>query len=522
MDGFAKHTVSWFSSSFASPTEAQIRTWPAIIAGDNVLLSAPTGSGKTLAAFLAAIDRIGSVPIEQRTGTSVLYISPLRALAVDVEKNLRSPIVGIGHAAHRLGTTFEAPSVGIRTGDSSPEERRRLVRHPPDILVTTPESLYLMLTSAARSTLATVTTVIIDEIHAVAATKRGAHLSVSLERLEALIHGAAETDAETGALSSGHRSSFQRIGLSATQRPIEAIGRFLGGFAPRTIAESALERPVTIVRADGNKTWDLHVEFGAAEPVGPLSVAGDSERPARSSWPQIHDRLLGLVEDHNSTLMFVNDRRSAERLSSKLNELHAERIDAAAADLGRIDASTPGDPQPRQPHLRTATGSASDLTAPSSDGYFVFELVKAHHGSLSRERRLMVEDELKRGELAGLVATSSLELGIDMGAVDLVVQVGSPRSVAAGLQRVGRAGHQVGAASRGRFFPKFSADLLETAAVVERMLSGELEHTAIVRNPLDVLAQQIVAAVAMDDWTVDEGEAALAARPPRAPWSQAR
>ena len=429
MDGFSIPTTEWFSTTFGAATAAQSKAWPAIAEGGHVLLCAPTGSGKTLAAFLSAIDRLaGEHPLSE--STSVVYISPLRALAVDVEKNLRAPIRGSRLAAERLGVAFREPTVGVRTGDSSATERRQLVAHPPDILITTPESLYLMLTSAARDTLRMVTTVIIDEIHAVAATKRGSHLAVSLERLEHL----AERPP-------------QRIGLSATQRPLSEIAGFLGGNRVDPGSGEVLgPRPVTIVDAGIRKPLDIEV-------IVPVDDMSPDQLESRSIWPAIHPRLLALIEEHRSTIVFANARRLAERLSSRLNEL-----------------------------------------AESDD------LVRAHHGSLSRPQRLLIEDDLKSGRLRGLVATSSLELGIDMGAVDLVVQVASPGSVASGLQRVGRAGHQVGAASRGRFFPKHRADLLETAVVVQRMYDGEIESTRYVRNPLDVLAQQIVAMCALDDW----------------------
>ncbi|MCB1257564.1 MAG: DEAD/DEAH box helicase, partial [Microthrixaceae bacterium] len=441
LEQFSDATSEWFRSSFPAPTAAQSDAWAPISAGENTLLCAPTGSGKTLAAFLWAIDRLGcgaDAPTGARApGVKVLYISPLRALAVDVEKNLRAPIRGVAHAAQRLGSSFTEPTVGVRTGDTSPKERSRLVRHPPDILITTPESLYLMLTSAARETLKTVETVIIDEIHALAPTKRGAHMALSLERLDHLLEG----------------RSPQRIGLSATQRPLEAVARFLGG-----------GRPVTIVDAGIRKELDLQIMVPVEDMAAESTI-----------WPSIHPELLRLIREHRSTLIFVNSRRLSERLAAALNELDsADAVEAA--------------------------DSVSTAEVPALG----HELVMAHHGSLSRERRLAVEDSLKRGELAGLVATSSLELGIDMGAVDLVVQVESPGSVASGLQRIGRAGHQVGAPSKGRIVPKHSADLLEAAVVSQRMRDGLIETTRIPANPLDVLAQQIVASCALDEWKVDE------------------
>ncbi len=464
--GFSPAVQAWFDTTFPAPTDAQRQGWPAIAGGDHTLILAPTGSGKTLAAFLWGIDRLMTEPPppDNDRRTRLLYVSPLRALAVDVEKNLRSPLAGIRLAAERLGLTagMNQPSVGMRTGDSSADERRRLIRHPPDILITTPESLYLMLTSQARETLRNVDAVIIDEIHSVAATKRGAHLALTLERLDALCDRPP-----------------QRIGLSATQRPLDEIARFLGGRD-----SNAQPRKVAIVDAGVRKQLDVEVivpvdDMGALgevldEPVSGPAAAGPLRR---SIWPSMHPRLLELVESHRSTLIFVNARRLAERLATRLNELAAERDDDSSMHTG-----------------------AEAVGAPPAD----VELVKAHHGSLSRERRLQLEDELKSGRLKGLVCTSTLELGIDMGAVDLVVQVESPRSVAAGLQRIGRAGHQVGEPSTGKLFPKHRADLVEASVVVQRMQNGLIEHTRYPRNPLDVLAQQIVAMCALDEWKVDE------------------
>ena len=519
---FSEPTRAWFASAFAAPTSPQAEGWPSIAAGDHTLVCAPTGTGKTLAAFLWAIDRLMSAdpsalerpaardeagPTDAADrGVKVLYISPLRALAVDVEKNLRAPLHGIRLAAERLGVSIHEPTVGVRTGDTSADERRRLVRHPPDILITTPESLFLMLTSRARETLAGVRHVIVDEIHAVAASKRGTHLMVSLERLEELCE-----------------RSPQRIALSATQRPLEEIARFLGGFTAGA-GGAAVPRPVTVVDSGARKELDVQVVVPVAdmaslgETVEPPASAGAAAGPLRRSiWPAIHPRLLELVQSHRSTLIFANARRLAERLAARLNELHLEAQDEESQNLGAI----PADPRhTTNPRFSGSGGPAhvgesvekllqaspavplGDEAAGvgAADG---FELVKAHHGSLSRQRRLLIEDELKRGELRGLVATSTLELGIDMGAVDLVVQVSSPGSVASGMQRIGRAGHRVGEPSRGRIFPKHRADLLEAAAVVERMHAGEVEHTRYLRNPLDVAAQQIVAMCAMDDWPVE-------------------
>ncbi|HEX4778551.1 MAG TPA: DEAD/DEAH box helicase [Acidimicrobiia bacterium] len=450
LDRFSPAVREWFSTSFPAPTAAQEQGWPAIAAGDHTLILAPTGSGKTLAAFLWAIDRLATEPVPaKKERTRVLYVSPLKALAVDVEKNLRAPLAGIRLAAERRGTQLSDVTVAMRTGDTPAQERQALLRNPPDVLITTPESLYLMLTSRARDTLRSVTTVIVDEIHAVAGTKRGAHLALSLERLEEL------TDRPP-----------QRIGLSATQRPLDEIARFLGGFG----ADGA-PRAVTVVDAGTRKPLDVEVvvpieDMGALGTQAPATElpngSAAAPQPRASIWPHVHPRLLELILQHRTTLVFVNARRLAERLAAQLNEL---------------------------------AGHGEDSGRP--------ELVKAHHGSLAREQRLLVEDDLKAGRLRALVATSSLELGIDMGSVDLVVQVESPGSVARGLQRIGRAGHQVGEPSRGKVFPKYRGDLLEAAVVVRRMRDGAIEETRYPRNPVDVLAQQLVAACALDEWDVD-------------------
>ena len=447
LEVFSPAVRDWFATSFDAPTRAQREGWKAIADGDHSLILAPTGSGKTLAAFLWAIDRLSAEPppADPKERTRVLYVSPLRALAVDIEKNLRAPLAGIQHAADRLATPLaHAPVVAIRTGDTPSRDRQRMIRRPPDILITTPESLYLMLTSSARETLRSVRTVIVDEIHAMAGSKRGAHLSLSLERLEELCDDPP-----------------QRIGLSATQRPLEEIARFLGGSVEGT------PRPVTIVDAGHRKPMELQVVVPVEEMGGGIALDARSPRrddddspggraPAHSIWPSIHPRLLELIREHRTTIVFTNARRLAERLAASLNELAEE------------------------------------------------DLVRAHHGSLAREQRLEVEDALKEGRLKAIVATSSLELGIDMGAVDLVIQVESPGSVASGLQRIGRAGHKVGEPSKGRIFPKYRGDLLEAAVVAERMLAGEIEHTRFPRNPLDVLAQQLVAMCAVEERGVDE------------------
>src|SRR5881398_981045 len=407
LDVFSPETRAWFERTFAEPTPAQALGWPAIAKGGHVLVQAPTGSGKTLAAFLYGIDRLTSTPGD---GLRVLYVSPLKALNYDVERNLRGPLAGLQSELR----------VAVRTGDTPQKERAAMLRKPPDILITTPESLFLLLTSRARETLRGVETVIVDEVHAVAGTKRGAHLALSLERLQRL---AGEP--------------VQRIGLSATQRPLEEIGRFVSG-----------GREIELVDAGRAKELDLRV-------VVPLDDMREPEEQ-QSIWPSIYPEILELVRAHRSTIVFVNNRRLAERLALRLNDLAEE------------------------------------------------EIARAHHGSLAREQRVEVEELLKKGEIPCLVATSSLELGIDMGAVDLVVQVESPKSVARGLQRVGRAGHELGAVSKGRIFPKFRADLLESAVVARRMLDGAIEETKIPRNPLDVLAQQIVAICADEEVSVDE------------------
>jgi ATP-dependent Lhr-like helicase len=452
LSSFSPRTRAWFERAFARPTPAQVTAWPAIAAGQHVLLSAPTGSGKTLAAFLWALDCLNTQAPTAGEGTRVVYVSPLKALAYDIERNLRAPLRGIG--AHQV-------TVGIRTGDTPQRERAAMLRHPPNILVTTPESLYLMLTSRARETLGGVEAVIVDEIHAVAHSKRGSHLAITLERLEAQAHAEREDHTSRG---------MQRIGLSATQTPLEEIGRFLvGPHRQVTIIDTAacgaagkqldlrIEVPVESMAEPGAASGDT-----APDPLEPLA-GGESTRG--SIWPAIYPELLKLVRAHNSTIVFVNNRRAAERVALRLNEL-------AAREAGQADNDNAG----VEDHYAGAQ-----------------EIARAHHGSLAREERTKVEELLKAGELPCLVATSSLELGIDMGAVDLVLQIESPKSVARGLQRIGRAGHGVGEVSRGRIFPKFRGDLLECAVVVSRMHQGLIEPTVVPRNALDVLAQQIVA-----------------------------
>jgi ATP-dependent Lhr-like helicase len=463
---FSPATQAWLDGAFLAPTPAQEGAWDAIARGEHTLVVAPTGSGKTLAAFLSALDRLAALPLpdDPMRRCRVLYVSPLKALAVDVERNLRSPLAGIGQAASRLNLPRPDVTVAMRSGDTPADERRAFARHPADILITTPESLFLLLTSAAREALRGVDTVIIDEVHAVCATKRGAHLALSLERLDALLDQPA-----------------QRIGLSATVRPVDEVATFLAGGRPVTVVQPPIEKtfelevvvPIEDMSALGELTEDLS---------GPAAGAGKRA----SIWPHVEERVLDLVEAHRSTIVFANSRRLAERLTARLNELASERA-GLALEQGKPPA---------------------ELMGQSGSGHPTGEVVvaRAHHGSVSREQRALVEEDLKAGRLPAVVATSSLELGIDMGAVDLVVQVESPPSVASGLQRVGRAGHQVGAISRGVIFPKFRGDLVECAVVAERMRAGAIESMRYPRNPLDVLAQQIVAMVALEPSTVDDVE----------------
>jgi len=464
---FSALARGWFTGAFAAPTLAQVAAWDAISSGEHTLVVAPTGSGKTLAAFLWALDRLVVDPpaTDPQQRCRVLYISPLKALAVDVERNLRAPLAGMRHASAGLGLAAPDIRVGIRTGDTPPGERRRLAAHPPDIMITTPESLFLVLTSRAREALRGVRTVVVDEVHAVAGTKRGAHLALSLERLDALLDSPA-----------------QRVGLSATVRPTDEVARFLGGAAR-----------CTVVQPPSDKRFDVSVvvpvedmgELGTTTSPAAGNGAGNPEQaPSSSIWPHVEERIVDLVSQHRSTIVFANSRRLAERLTARLNEIAAER---AGVDLESVP----------EPPAQVMAQSGQSLGAGQL-------LARAHHGSVSKEQRALIEDDLKSGRLPCVVATSSLELGIDMGAVDLVVQVEAPPSVASGLQRVGRAGHQVGEVSRGVLFPKHRQDLVQSAVTVERMRTGQIESLRVPQNPLDVLAQQVVAMVSIDELGVDE------------------
>lgn len=502
---FTPATRDWFTGAFTEPTAAQVGAWDAISEGSNALVIAPTGSGKTLAAFLWSLDRFiadaaaspapdpepaqasgrGRSRVPKRK-TKVLYISPLKALGVDVERNLRAPLIGITQTAKRLGLPAPSITVGVRSGDTPQNERRALLTRPPDILITTPESLFLMLTSQARETLSEVDTVIVDEVHAVAGTKRGAHLAVSLARLDAMLD-----------------KPVQRIGLSATVEPQETVARFLGGNAP-----------VRIVSPKSRKNWNLTVTV----PVEDMTDLGQAPAedtveggfaPQASIWPHVEEKIADLIEANRSTIVFANSRRLAERLTARLNEIHAYRLEAAQA--AEAATGTDGGPLPAVPAVRApaqlmaqagvSIRARQEDTAADDDAPV---LARAHHGSVSKDQRAMIEDDLKSGRLRCVVATSSLELGIDMGAVDLVVQVESPPSVASGLQRVGRAGHQVGEISQGVMFPKHRGDLLNSAVTVERMLAGQIEPLFIPANPLDILAQQTVAAAALGSIDVEE------------------
>ncbi|MGP3928601.1 ATP-dependent helicase [Nonomuraea sp. KM88] len=501
-------TRQWFTGAFQEPTAAQEGAWESIARGDNTLVVAPTGSGKTLAAFLWSLDRLAATPVDERVqerpprrargraqeqaqgqagrrGTRVLYVSPLKALAVDVERNLRAPLAGIKQTARRLGLPVPEISVAIRSGDTPAEDRRRFAARPSDILITTPESLFLLLTSQAREALREVETVIVDEVHAVAATKRGAHLALTLERLDALLERPA-----------------QRIGLSATVRPVSEVATFLGGVRPATVVQPPSEKQIEI---EVVVPVEDMTEMEGGKPQEGEEVA--PEPSGRSIWPHVEDRLFDLIGAHSSTIVFANSRRLAERLCTRLNELAYERehgteaVDPSIWETGPPDQGPAAEPPRRTPaEMMAQAGSAKGV---------VTEIVRAHHGSVSKEERAQIEEALKSGRLPAVVATSSLELGIDMGAVDLVACVEAPPSVASGLQRIGRAGHQVGAVSKGVIFPKYRGDLVQTAVVAERMKSGEIEELRYPRNPLDVLAQQIVAMTALDEWTVDELESVV-------------
>ncbi len=476
--GFSEPTASWFRAAFADPTAAQAQAWKAIGNKENALVVAPTGSGKTLAAFLWAIDKLAAepAPADPAQRCRVLYISPLKALAVDIERNLRSPLAGVGQAMRRLGLPEPQIRVGVRTGDTAADERRQLASKPPDILITTPESLFLLLTSRAREGLRGIETVIIDEVHALAGGKRGAHLALSLERLDAL-------------RDDGQAAPAQRIGLSATVRPHAEVALFLGGALPVTIAappsdkrfDLAIVVPVedmSDLGSDGASLPGPGQQGALVRPAGFAGQAGTGnpgQARANSIWPHVEAQVLDAIERHRSTIVFANSRRLAERLCARLNELAAERAAERAEAAG-------ADPD--------------EITPPV--------VARAHHGSVSRTERAQIEEALKAGRLPAVVATSSLELGIDMGAVDLVIQVESPPSVASGLQRTGRAGHNVGDVSRGVIFPKYQGDLVQATVVAGRMRGGAIEELRMPRNPLDVLAQQIVAMTAMDDWTVDD------------------
>lgn len=477
LERFSAPTRAWFAGAFEAPTSAQEGAWAVIGSGEHALVVAPTGSGKTLAAFLSSIDSLVSAPRpdDPVRRCRVLYISPLKALAADVERNLRSPLTGIGQAARRLGTQIPDISVSMRTGDTPAAERRAFATRPSDVLITTPESLFLVLTSAARAGLAGIETVIIDEVHAVAGSKRGAHLAVSLERLDALLDKPA-----------------QRVGLSATVNPVEPVARFLAGV--RSPQDGG--RRLTVVQPGGGRRPDVEVVVPVPDlrdlPLPPAqaesaadAATSESSTPSASVWPHVEERIVDLVEQYRSTIIFTNARRGAERLTARINEVAARRAGFSLEDAG----------------------SASPAAVPGQSGTAVGAppvIARAHHGSMSRSERTQTETDLKAGRLPAVVATSSLELGIDMGAVDLVIQVGAPPSVASGLQRIGRAGHQVGAVSHGVVLPTFRGELIPSTVVAERMRTGHVESIHVPGTPLDVLAQQIVAAVALEPWPVDE------------------
>ena len=463
LDLFSAPTSRWFREAFGSPTPAQEGAWRAVSAGQDTLVVAPTGSGKTLAAFLAAIDHLAfgrGDDADDAPGTSVLYISPLKALGVDVERNLTSPLIGTMRAAEVLGHPHRGIEVGVRTGDTPPAERRRLISHPPDVLITTPESLFLMLSSQARETLRSVRTVIVDEVHAVAGTKRGVHLALSLARLDAL---AAQ--------------AVQRIGLSATVEPADEVAAFLAGHGrPREVA---------VVRPPSQKRWDLSVQLPVPDltAIEPPADAVDEDDVSGTIWPHVERAVLEEVLAHRSTIVFTNSRRQAERLTSKLNLLHRRRTARNADGEGRGEG---------------------EYAEPGTDGAELEDVARAHHGSMSKEHRKQIEEQLKAGTLRCVVATSSLELGIDMGAVDLVIQVETPFSVSSTLQRIGRAGHDVGAVSHGIVHPLHAADVVRAAVTVGEAVAGRIEPLTVPRNALDVLAQHTVSAAVEDDLDVEE------------------
>ena len=449
LNNFHAPVSAWFQDVFDEPTAVQTQAWQSIAEGNNTLVVAPTGSGKTLAAFLWSLSELSRKPA---TGTRVLYISPLKALGVDVNRNLAAPLAGVARTAEALGESVPEIRVGVRSGDTPQSQRAKLVRNPPEILITTPESLYLMLTSNAAGTLRNVDTVILDEVHAVAGTKRGSHLALSLERLEML------TDQPP-----------QRIGLSATVNPIDTVASFLAG-----------DRPVTVVNPEMRKHWDVKVRSVVDDFQEPpaTEVEGESALPQKSSvWPHVNKAIYDQVLENHSTLVFVNSRRAAERLTGALNETWAEDNDPESLVAGR-----------RDPAQLMAQSDKVAGAAPV--------IARAHHGSVSKDEREEIEEALKAGRIKCVVATSSLELGIDMGLVDHVIQVGAPPSVASAVQRCGRAGHTVGAVSAATIYPLHKQDAETATVVVERMLRGELEPLHVVRNALDVLAQQTVAAAA--------------------------
>lgn len=466
----------WFRNSVGEPTDAQARGWPLIHAGKNTLIVAPTGSGKTLAAFLAGLDTLWRQPALDE-GVQILYISPLKALNEDIHRNLDRPLSGVAALAHHKHISLPEIKTAVRTGDTSTSDRQAQIRRPPHVLITTPESLHLILGGRARSMLKSLKFVIVDELHALAGQKRGTFLAILLERLV-------------------HEIGYDpvRIGLTATVNPVEDAAAFLGGFSASADTASQRKnasqpkdlfqpRHVTIVRSVVPKAWDLRVSRAEVDP--------DPTQP-RTIWPSLEKEIHGLIEEHQSTLVFANNRYLVERLAAHINDLATEDD-----VVNEGDSHTPQIP-PDQANGE-ADASAATETMPEADDVPA-SLVHAHHGSISLERRRQTESMLKNGQLRGVISTASLEMGIDMGAVDLVCQVGSPGEVARGLQRVGRAGHAVGAVSKGRFFARTNADLLEMAALVEAMSRSAVEPLAIPQNCLDMLAQQVVACVAVRPW----------------------